>query len=1734
MKNKFYKLMMITVLLLSFKQAHATVVTDTAAAANLTTCLAPGVVRYQFTVSSSGSTGAYVDIRLPNGFTYAGLAYGPLVTGGSGSNTITYSGVVAGRHRFTFGSSVANQAIRFGIRQLATCNAGNGSYTGIDSSFFFEGSGSTFNAVSNTFTVTSPDLSITGISTSPNPTNPLTTVTRTFTINNGGFGATRNFIAVDRHGANNVIVNTSSFVINPAGVNFSIPSAYITTTADSLVVRFDSSLCQQIGDVDQLFENGESFVLQYQFQLQSCGNTSNNIVSTLRAAWRCNTTNCVFANSSTAISVNLPAAPSFTYSGKRAAVYCYDGTTPNVDTVRVINTGAASRNFLLSIRNSTGGNPENQINRIDTANIFYKRGRNGTLTKIRVIGGTQFVDCNSAGGYSRVNLESINLVNNNDTLWFYVPRRLSLCPAANPCAENGFVTYRRLSPGLGVLGTYANACNNVTFNIATFEVFDAYDYGYTLDYNGTETVSCGQSFALRYIVPNWYFSPIRASREYEITLPPEFILDTVAGVTAFLRQGSTNYFPTARPSANVFRFNRNNFFGTITIYAKSVSASSSCSGPKNVLFTQRSNLDTASSCNSMVTEFCLNKKIQWYACTPCDTLGLSMDRLTAWRKNLDLNDPLNNGALGAGKPDSTLVNRTAYLFGDTLILNSRVIAKTTATHPLFEHAYFKTGLRGGTTNWTHVQTTVRHWGPSTALNTINPSPTFTGDSVRWDLSALPDILNNDTITITTLIRMTLFNTTEINLASTNETRWYASRVANPSISQQLGIINTRGNVYTRIIGFARMSNGSSRSVTGCTNFNFQVDNRYNTPGISWPYEIRPMSYLGRCSYYVPPGYFLDSINIPFVFALSGVTYPTQWSVPFTRVGDSIIVNFAPYSTVNGGVIPPMSDDRVVTPRFYFKPTCRASNVLQTGGHRSQIIYVRNPTVPVLSTNGTFISASANMPQFVVSSASPTAQAYSSVVTWPIRITNSTSISAPNSYVYLNSASGNITVDSVYRGSTKLTAVSGFYHLGTTAGGGIQDLVIYARNNACGIDSLEAHVGFDCGAYPTTFSSNICGTPTKLYVQAQPATIATSITPLASTPIDPSNASSAAYTNTTVPMCSAFPVQIEIQSSQSGSLFNVRERINLPLGTTSLPGLDYISDSGYIEYPIGTTPRAFSSAANTAILGQVASGAITLSLEQIDPTNFGIASGLLGTGLSANPNDRRVILRFKMRPNCNVISGNSWSYTQLANTPCGSAATGNNITNNGFAVNLTGVARPYLADVVLINSNVIGFGNNTPVRIRTEKVGATAPSSADSITLVVPNNTKITTINCNGAFCPSGTVTPVITPVGANNVYKWVYPSTAGATGDTLLYTFNITAADKSTCASNLQLRVDLLQKTPIYCGAPIPANLCPNSTVSLGGAVRLYDLVKPQLSFVNYYNEYAYEKPLYKYRFLGDIVNSSAIASAPTNVTLKTYMDVNNNLIYDRGTDVDVKTTTISTTIPASGSVSFYDSFSNASFNPSPSVPMYTVIDTTDALSNCFCTPTGSLVSAFNQALPLEFISANAENIGNLNAKITWAIDEQSIVEFKIFRQLENSQNLQYIGTVLKTAGIQNYLYLDHISLLKDGQIIYQIHAIDQSGKVIKSKLLVIEKNSNKNASNRLLNVYPNPAKTYVDINLNNQSQEVTIELIDVNGVVILKETTKDKQYRLDLRNQINGLYTLKVTFSNNESAFYKLNVLKE
>jgi hypothetical protein len=1455
----------------------------------------------------------------------------------------------------------------------------------------------------------------------------------------------------------------------------------------------------------------------------------------------------------------VPSAPNLTFINKKVHSWCTNPGYISVDTFLVINTGGTARDleFLVASRFWTG-NPNTGSTQyagwLDTANFFIRIGKNGTkihptFTLTGFNSGNQ-PGCTWTNRPAQLSYKR-PFLNTGDTLYGFIAQQY--CTENIPCGnEINHVDYRPTYPGTMYDLTYKNACGNIGYS-APRQMVRAHEAMQVFWTNLTEDVFyCGtkQDIILKNdaTINQNHFDLTedrgrKAYYDFIVNLPSALIMDasysSIQQVRYVLGNGTIIY-PYFQPSSNTWRFKANDiaqdaYNGKWIVKVEGAPASAAiCTGvltyelKMNVL--HDSTLCSPTGNTSQL--ICNTTPFTYYGCNVCcPTGGLALLNATFQRTTLGGVDNDNNSVKDlSGFVDTTLIKRNRSVKGDTLRAMIKTLVVTNGTNTQWENLYFGTKLSGITQfDLQFIKASALIKRPSSTDTVMNlTSYTYLpNDTLLFDLSAVSNLIGGDTVIFNLYYKDNLPLT--IQYPYLIYPFYYASHSANPSLINRFACGNAIiGHTHYQLRNLITLA--GSGTLTSCDNY-MMNGSIYNYVGQQsgivnvFPYEYRPLVFPYRAAVKLPTGYSVDSFNFTVGLRYSS---PIYYSIPFTIVGDSIVINFTNLYQNNGGPVPIYDEASDFHFRFYLKPSCKITPTI-TQNTGSDIKF----TSPTFSG---YLGGEINLqhqltylaPSLLLNSPTPIYLGYTKTANWPITITNASTQTVPNVWMYIEPKS-TLPVDSVKVGSALFTPdANGFYRLGTFTGNEAKNYTVFTKNLACTDDSLTIYMGYGCAGYPTSFTPTTCNfAPRKLYIQPQPAAIQTQITALASTPLDPANPSGGNFGSSSIYMCQGFPFEMELQATQPGNLYDVKETLTLPFNGGT--GLDYISDSGYIEYPIGTTPRRFSATANSAILTQVPGGTMTLDLAQIDPTNFGSGNALLGTGLGTN-NTRRVILRWKMKSNCNLVNGDQWQATQLANSPCGAPAAGNSTVTSGYLLSLTGVTRPYVANLK-VSTGLDGCGAQS-TQIRIEKIGAGAPQPTDSITVRLPKTVSAGSVTCSGTACPAGAI---VYTTRTDALYQYItfpYPSSASSTGDTLLYSFPMTSRDKATCANNQTVKADVFQQLTIYCGSPIPANLCPNAKNSLGSETKSFDIRKAILSFDAYSSTYVYPST-YKYRFGGNVLNTSSYVATGTGITLKTFMDVNNNLTYEKGIDALVRTTVLSSAIPTNGSVSFNDSFVNSSYSPSPSLPMYTVIDTGDASANCFCG--GIVQSAFNQALPIQFIDINANNLNNLTGKIQWVTNsDANTIRFDIYRKTENEVSFKKVGYVMVQNGNFNknqYVYYDPISNLTEGRVYYQIEAIskEQINKLSKV-VFIVKKGALTNYE--LFTLSPNPSQNFVKVSLGEGLVDAEVIISDIKGTIVYQGNFKGTELSIKTTDFSQGVYSVSIK-TNEFIEVQKLSIIK-
>lgn len=1740
MKNLTKPFILIGAMLFCFQSNSQVTLVDTMS--NLQTCFKPEIMRLGF-VGTTGSSGQYVDVLLPTGHTFEGLVGGSVTGGGS----VAYSGVFNGFHRFTISGGSGNPNINIRFLQMARCGAGTGSYTARDSIIFNNGTNS-YPKSGSLFNGASPDLSITtGASLhTPNTATVGTVVTRKFTVTNGGFGSSSNFIIVDKSASlANYTVDLSSFWIDSTlGTRFNIPLSNVTQSGDSVIVKFDATTIQNIGDLDTAFANGESFELRYKFTVNTCGIPT--ISTDLLTSWMCpDLTRCDWYKITTGISTFGPAFPRLQLAQRLPRRNdCFDGTTVWGDTLVLRNnsTGAAT-DILIDAggyRTNFGQNYPGAY--FDTASFKVKIGKNGPEFKpaftIESVYTSDYAGCNFKDSANHIRF-TIPELEGGDSL--YIMMGQVQCAYTKSCIVNQSFSSTRHINGQYARAVYKNACGNATYNMSPVYVIPYRSHYADGTNSGPLSIGDGQSTDLSLDIGNFsnkantelYFGN-RAYREVTITKPNVLIYDPAFTDPVYFEHPTHGvllpYYRSANGDTFKFRISAS-FTGTGTVFHAKVKGQcdgATCSGILDYTLHFSHNPDTT-YCTRENPEICLKYPFAWTSsCIVCCPKGMVNLRYDLNRINYGLADDDNDG-LPSGTLDLSKINTKRVIPGDTAEFVHKFYLKTDATDTQWD--YLRSIMTvAATLHYSVVSDSVWVDRLSGTDSVFAMTPTTSGtNKFVTDLSAMPAFQQGDTVTIKLKLRV-LRNPTS-NVVSFNSEVGGGASNDNFTTSYACGSFIDKQEIYgTDAFGYESFSG----NVNGCQQYliyhRFYVrigggSDRYQN--FKFPYEYRPIATPLRMKVAIPADYTVDSVELGSLDyyagqALGVSTYPAGTNIPFTFVNDTLEFDVRNLFAKYGGNI--VTGDEGCYIRFDTRvtPSCKTNSGVP---ERFQLldsfdfdVPLSNSSYNMATSSGQTGSTLANFhPNLIYSSASPVANAYSKEVSWPLSVNNLTVFNATRNWLYFTNNSGDVSIDSLKEGSTVITPdVNGFYKIETINGGATRNFTVYGTSIACDYDSILVHSGWSCQEYPTAFTDTTCGRqPIPLYVQPQPASIQTQITSLSSSPVNPFNGASAGFGSNEVTMCQNFPFEMEIQSTQPGTIYDVIEESLLPFN--GAVGLDLIVDSITVEYPIGTAPRLAAYQGRALMASTISSGNMTMNLQRLDTANFGLNQGLPGTGLGNN-NTRRVILRWKMRTNCDIVSGDQWNARQKANAACGSPATGNNQITSGFPIDIAGVIKPYqIASEITPRIGGCSEGNCDTTDILITKIGPSVTAN-DSIFIKVSEEAKLGAIQCYGVNCPGGS-SGLIPASSVNEVIQsgfriltFPVPAEFDANADTIRFAVKGWSAEPSGCQSNLQMESGIRIPATLTCNS-IP---CPASNANLGVGSGTFDIQLPELGITAMNGVFMNFGPDHTYRFTATAENSTSGAAvrAGDTTVLNIYRDENANLAFDPGVDSLMKTFMYNYSFASGESKDLWGEFQNGS-TPDPNKAIFSVIEA-DSVPNCNCTKT--VVSPMLVGLPVDFLKFNAVLLDG-DGYLTWnTASEINSDKFEIERMVNGVGGYTKVGEV-KAAGFSNvekyYNFTDELGDLNADFIIYRIKQIDLNGEFKYSNFVYL--NLAKAITKYQVSVYPNPASSDLKITISNTKGSFDFSFTNAMGQSVM-EGTSNNDASIDVSNLPKGVYVITVS----------------
>ena len=178
--------------------------------------------------------------------------------------------------------------------------------------------------------------------------------------------------------------------------------------------------------------------------------------------------------------------------------------------------------------------------------------------------------------------------------------------------------------------------------------------------------------------------------------------------------------------------------------------------------------------------------------------------------------------------------------------------------------------------------------------------------------------------------------------------------------------------------------------------------------------------------------------------------------------------------------------------------------------------------------------------------------------------------------------------------------------------------------------------------------------------------------------------------------------------------------------------------------------------------------------------------------------------------------------------------------------------------------------------------------------------------------------------------------------------------------------------------------------------------------------------------------------------------------------------------------------------------------------------------------LPVEILYFSGKLLGNA-VRLEWKVENE--IRFNRY-EIERSVNGNFytkIGQV-KAANLRNYSFEDDAETLKGKRVYYRLKSIDQDGNYKYSQVFTIHL-----PLNAKFTVYPNPAKSFIQLQLNKHITGLaTVQVTDVSGKVLKQQNfnVTGNILNVSTENFSSGTYLVKLIF-NGEQYMQKVIVAK-
>ena len=962
---------------------------------------------------------------------------------------------------------------------------------------------------SNSYNILYPVFSITNVTpTTQTFTSGLST-TRDITIVNAGYGATDQLYITDVRTSATLQLNATSLGV---------------ISGDTIILS--GSDFNGIGNGDDIFDSNESIVVTETLTGTSC--TDITITSAIEVHWGCDG---VLKESSTSYANTTIdfQSPNIDLSSTSELASCFENDVLSEQTLTLENTSSGVANeVVVDIYKSSGSSYDQTIfSRFDESSVYYTVGPSGspiyptlTTTGTSNSGLYSVLGSNPIGRFE-FTIPSISPGTSIIVHWNTYSKISGTCQDEKYMGWKAGVTYEDVCAGGGysesevgqgtngqLMTVFTETPNEIqngvsqeySFLISSFENSLPSDLGVSGKYKCTFTIDAGlqyQSLVFRQNNVEWSASSLSAvggtvvayfDDPAPFTVPKSELVLTVLGVC-----GSSGY--------------------------------------KNIELDVSYMPDLTCSPDFLIPLVCDEVITTRLHCPLADCDGFRFLSFDANRVNFGQSDnDLDGDPDGVSSLDFSRVKRNRIMVGDTMETVYSIVVDTSTANPNFANFYVEADIELGT-NLSFIEGTVNVYdtysSSSTLCTTVQLDIVDSGNDRKFRYSFVPDthcpslpnsgggfvFKHGDSITFTAKYRLSgnigsMVEEVKIDndmFSSSFLDPWGAD--ASSLSSDKWSCDDYDGNVT--LIGFFWINQSANNvTVNNCSkyiaqNFGLSIGDCCSNYGGGnlFPYEYRHWGILKEVKMVKPSNY--TALNTKIQLYNTKKTNATNYKLlnisPDAVSGDTLYYNIEQYYTA----LTLSESDDGFNGRFKVElaPDC---NTPQNNYENVQWFFNYQESSAIDGSETDYMSSAAPdkirySPAVIeIVANDPIQDANQRDVSWTIGLKNTNNSSTANTWLHLDVPT-NLTITSVETTSGTPLSISGdLYMVDDIGSNATENIVINGRISNCDTVLFTAYSGFDCIAFPTSFSAVNCSYDTQeLYVESKRSNYQTRIKALQS-------------------------------------------------------------------------------------------------------------------------------------------------------------------------------------------------------------------------------------------------------------------------------------------------------------------------------------------------------------------------------------------------------------------------------------------------------------------------------------------------------------------------------------------------------------------------------------------------------------------------------------------------------------